>query len=118
MARNEAAARLGAEQQLVTKLAALVLEQTSPEELAILDDTAREYFADPQATLEPRRRDKPLGFGMDVALLGPYVLAVGTPVVTYLGSLVAQEVHQAATPLVADLVRRLFSPTRRLPHRG
>jgi hypothetical protein len=92
----------------VTELAALVLEQAAPEELVILDDTAREYFADPLASLDPKRRDEPLGFGVDVALLGPYLLAVAGPVVTYLGSLVAQGVQDAATPLVADRVRRLF----------
>jgi hypothetical protein len=105
---NEAVAQPGVEQQLVTELAALVLIQTAPEELAVLDDIAQEYFADPQATLDTRRRDEPLGFGLDVALLGPYVLAVATPVVTYLGSLVAQGTQDAAKPLVADLVRRLF----------
>lgn len=67
-----------------------MLEQAAPEELVILDDTAREYFADPLASLDPKRRDEPLGFGVDVALLGPYVLAVAGPVVTHLGSLVAQ----------------------------
>lgn len=96
------------EQQLVTELAGLVLEQVAPEELAILDDTAQEYFADPQATLDPRRRDEPLGFGIDIALLGPYVLAIATPVITYLGSLVAQGIQEVAKPLVADLVRQLF----------
>lgn len=103
-----ACAQPGVEQQLITELAALVLEQTAPEELAILDDTAQEYFADPQATLDPRRRDEPLGFGIDIALLGPYVLAIATPVITYLGSLVAQGMQEAAKPLVADLVRHLF----------
>lgn len=96
------------EQQLVTELTALVLEQIAPEELAILDDTAQEYFADPEATLNPRRRDEPLGFGIDIALLGPYVLAIAPPVITYLGSLVAQGMQEVAKPLVADLVRRLF----------
>ncbi|MGH3719997.1 MAG: hypothetical protein ACRDRI_14385 [Pseudonocardiaceae bacterium] len=108
MVRGEALARLGVEQRLVIELAALVLERTAPDELAILDDTAREYFADPRATLNPTRRDEPLGFGIDIALLGPYVLAVATPVVTYLGSLVAQGVQEAATSRVADLVRPLF----------
>ncbi|MGH4011727.1 MAG: hypothetical protein ACRDTH_26770 [Pseudonocardiaceae bacterium] len=108
MARDEATAQPDIEQQLVTELAALVLEQIAPEELGVLDDTAQEYFADPQATMDPRRRDEPLGFGIDIALLGPYVLAIATPVITYLGSLVAQEVQEATKPLVADLVRRLF----------
>jgi len=98
----------GVEQQLVTELAALVLEQTAPEELAVLSETAQEYFADPQAVLDPKRRDEALGFGLEVALLGPYILAVAIPVVKYLASIVADGMQDAATPLVADLVRRLF----------
>lgn len=86
MTREDSAAQSAVEQQLVTKLAALVMERAAPEEIAILDERAREYFADPEAALEPRRRDEPLGFGIDVSLLGPYVLAVASPVVTYLGS--------------------------------
>jgi hypothetical protein len=108
MTREDSAAQSAVEQQLVTKLAALVTEWAAPEEIAILDERAREYFADPEAALEPRRRDEPLGFGIDVSSLGPYVLAVASPVVAYLGSVIAQEVRQAATPLAADLVRRLF----------
>lgn len=108
MARDKAATRSGLDQELVTDLAELVLVQVAPDELVILDDTARDYFADPRATLDPRHRDEPLGFGVDVTLVGPYVLAVAGPVVTYLGSLVADGVHDAATSVIADLVRRLF----------
>jgi hypothetical protein len=108
MARDKAATRSGLDQQLATELAELVLAQVAPEELVILDDTAWDYFADPRATLDPRRRDEPLGFGVDVTLVCPYVLAVAGPVVTYLGSLVADGVHDAATSVIADRVRRLF----------
>lgn len=108
MAPDHVTTQPGVEQQLVTELAALVLEQTAPEELAVLSETAQEYFADPQAVLDPKRRDEALGFGLEVALLGPYILAVAIPVVKYLASIVADGMQDAATPLVADLVRRLF----------
>lgn len=100
------------ERRLATELTALVLEQTVPEELLILDQTAEDYFTDPRAVLEPARRDEPLGFGLDVSLVAPYVLAVAVPVVQYLASLVADGVKDAAASAVADRVRRSF---RRAP---
>lgn len=86
------------ERRLATELTALVLEQTVPEELLILDQTAEDYFTDPRAVLEPARRDEPLGFGLDVSLVAPYVLAVAVPVVQYLASLVADGVKDASLP--------------------
>lgn len=100
------------ERRLATELTALVLEQTVPEELLILDQTAEDYFTDPRAVLNPARRDEPLGFGIDVSLMAPYVLAIAVPVVQYLASLVADGVTEAATSAVADRVRRFF---RRAP---
>ena len=66
------------QRDLVVALAALTLERSAPEELAVLEDTASEYFEDPAAVLSP---DQPLGFGLDVALLAPYALAVAAAVV-------------------------------------
>ena len=97
-----------AENELVTELARLALEQAAPEELVLFSETAEEYFKDPQAVLDPKRRDEALGFGLDVAMLTPYVLAVATPVIRFLASTVADAVSQEAKPLVARLVRRLL----------
>jgi hypothetical protein len=108
MARDDTAPQSGVEQQLVTELATLVLEQTVPEGFAILDGTSQECFVDLLATLNSGRRDEQLGFGLDVGLLGPYDLVVATLVVTYLDSLLVEGVHEAAIPLVADLVQWLF----------
>ncbi|HKS46409.1 MAG TPA: hypothetical protein VJT49_15110 [Amycolatopsis sp.] len=108
----------GVEKQLVTELAALVLERTVPEELQILAETAEEYFADPQAVVRPKRRDEPLGFGVDIALAAPYVLAAVTPVVHYLASVVADGVKDAAADVVAERVRRLFRRAGARPAAG
>ena len=97
-----------AENELVAELARLALEQAAPEELVLFPETAEEYFNNPQAVLEPRRRDEPLGFGLDVAMLTPYVLAVATPVVRYLVSAAAEAAGQEARPLVVRVVRRLL----------
>ena len=93
---------------LVEDLARAVLEQAAPEELAVFDETAQEYFTDPQAVLDPRRRDEAVGFGLDVALLTPYVLAVATPVLSFLLETVAGAARSEAQPVIRDLVRRLF----------
>jgi hypothetical protein len=97
-----------AENELVEGLARLVLEQTAPEELVLFQETAQEYFQDPQAVLDPKRRDEELGFGLDLAMLTPCVLAVATAVIQFLASTVAETVGHASRPLVAGVVRRLL----------
>jgi hypothetical protein len=97
-----------AENELVTELARLTVERAAPEELVLFSETAEEYFTDPQAVLDPKRRDEALGFGLDVAMLTPYVLAVAAPVIRFLASTVAEAVGQEAKPMVARLVRRLL----------
>jgi hypothetical protein len=100
-----------ADRQLVTELAGSVVARLAPEELPVLPMVAADYFADPAGTLRPRDRDQPLGFGMDLALLAPYALAVATPVVQFLTSLatdiVKDQAKDAAKPVVHDLVRRM-----------
>jgi hypothetical protein len=97
-----------AENELVADLARLALEQAAPEELVLFPETAEEYFRDPQAVLDPGRRDEALGFGLDIAMLTPYVLAVATPVIRFLVSTVAEAAGEEAKPLVTRIVRRLF----------
>jgi hypothetical protein len=97
-----------AETELVAELARLALEQAAPEELVLFPETAEEYFKDPQAVLDPKRRDEALGFGLDLAMLTPFVLAVATPVIRFLASTVAEAAGQEAKPLVTRLVRRLL----------
>lgn len=105
-----------ADRELVTELAGLVVGRLAPDELPVLPIVAEDYFADPAGTLHPRDRDQPLGFGMDLALLGPYALAVATPVVNFLVSLatdIAKDIAKdmtkdAVQPAVRDLVRRMM----------
>jgi hypothetical protein len=96
------------EHALVAALAELALEQAAPEELVLFPETASEYFRDPDALLRPRRRDHAVGFGLELALLTPYALAVVTPVVQLLAGLVEQTVAEELKPSVAQIVRRLF----------
>jgi hypothetical protein len=96
------------ERELVSELAELTLELAAPEELAVFPETAEEYFDDPQAVLDPKRRDEAVGFGLDAALLTPFVLAVATPVIQFLVATVGDAVLEESKPLVARLIRRLF----------
>lgn len=96
------------EQDLISELGRLVLDRAAPEELLVFDETADEYFRDPQAVLDPKRRDEAVGFGLDIALLTPYVLAVVTPVVHFLLDAASQAVQDEAKSSIAGVVRRLL----------
>jgi hypothetical protein len=97
------------DRDLLEELARTILERSAPEELVIFEETSEEYFRDPDGVLHPARRDEALGFGLDLALLTPYVLAVATPVLTFLLQTVTAAAKEEATPRVRELVRRLFN---------
>ena len=96
------------EEELISLLAERALEQAAPEELALFPETADEYFRDPDAALNPRQRDEAVGFGLELAMLTPYVLAVAKPVVRLLASLLEESLAEELKPSVAQLVRRLL----------
>lgn len=96
------------DRQLVVDLAAAVLDQAAPEELLLLDETSQEYFADPDAALRPGRAEESIGFGVELALLTPYVLAVVTPVINFLLTIATDAVKTEARPAVVAWVRRVL----------
>lgn len=93
---------------LVEEFAKQVLVDVAPEELAIFDETAEEYHQDPRGVLSATGRDEAVGFGLDIALLTPYVLAVAGSVVTYLLGTIGDAAKKESTPVITDLVHRLF----------
>ncbi len=105
------AADTEAQHALVRDLAGAVLATQAPDELPILDLTSEEFFADPDAALAADRRDESLGFGIELAMLTPVVLAVVTPVVQFLVDLARDTFTDAAkqevTPRVAAWLRRV-----------
>jgi hypothetical protein len=105
---NAALLQPEAEKELVTEFTRLVLTKAAPEELVLFPETAEEYFNDPQAILDPKRRDEPVGFGLDLAMLTPYVLAAVTAVIRFLAATVAEAAREESKPLVSQLVRRLL----------
>jgi hypothetical protein len=96
------------ERDLVRSLAAAVLAQAAPEELAVFDETVDEYFSDPDGVLTAARRDEAVGFGLDLAMMTPYVLAVVVPVVQLLAGIAGEAVHQEVAPVARGFVRRLI----------
>jgi hypothetical protein len=95
------------DRELVTELAQLALEQVAPEELLLFDELAAEYFEDPERAVAGRREEA-VGFGLDLALMTPYLLATVTAVVQFLVKTVAETVGEDARPVVVRLVRRLY----------
>ncbi len=100
-----------AERALVDELAHAVVRRVAPEELVLFEETEADYFRDP-GLLAAGRRDEAVGFGLEMALLTPYVLAVGTAVVRFLASVVSDtvrdELKDELRPVIAGPVRRLF----------
>ena len=114
-----------AEGDLVAELARAVLWRVAPEELVLFEETEADYMRDPRLP-GAGRRDEAVGFGLEMALLTPYVLAVGTAVVRFLASVVSDtvrdELKDELKPAIAGPVRRLFrrddSPTADRPEAG
>jgi hypothetical protein len=103
------------ERTLVTELAEAVLDQAAPEELVVFDETAQEFFQNPERMLNPKTRDEPVGFGLEMGLLTPYVLAVVAPVVSFLISVVADSVNEASKTATGEWVRSLFKRKAETP---
>jgi hypothetical protein len=101
-----------AERDLVRELARAVLGHVAPEELGLFAETEADYFRDPGIVLRGRGRDEAVGFGLDLALLTPYVLVVGTAVVHFLATVVSDAVRDEARDelktVIAGRVRRLL----------
>ena len=101
-----------AERDLTGELARAVIGRVAPEELALFEETEADYFRDPGVVLRAGRRDEAVGFGLDLALLTPYVLAAGAAVLRYLGAIVSDivgdELRDELKPVIAGRVRRLL----------
>ena len=104
---------------LTDHLAQQVLNQVAPEELVLYDETAQEYYADPQALLDPKRRDEALGFGLELAMITPVVIAVAQSVMQWLAGAVVEAAVKESSPSVVSYLRRLFRGADKAgPHLG
>ncbi|MBO1269425.1 hypothetical protein [Arthrobacter cavernae] len=103
-----AAVETSAAQELGAELARLAIGRVAPDEMLVFAETADEYFADPAGTLKAQRGDEPVGFGLELALLAPFALAVGGFVVQFLGELFADTAKDLAKTPVEAFIRRLL----------
>jgi hypothetical protein len=93
---------------LTDELAQRVLTRVAPEELDLYPETAHEYYADPQAVLNPNRRDEALGFGLELAMITPVVISVAGTVLQWLANNVVEAAIKEASPGVLSYLRGLF----------
>ncbi len=96
------------EQELVRAFAVSIVGALSPDELDLFDETAEEYFEDPEGVLDPDRRDEAVGFGLEAIMITPVVLAVATPVVQFLAGLVTEATREITKPVIVRTLRRIL----------
>ena len=96
------------ERAVVEDLARRALAQAAPDELPLFDETAQQYFADPASVLDPKPRDESVGFGIELALLTPFLIEMATAAVRALGAMFGDAVKAEGTPVVRSLIRKLF----------
>ncbi len=83
------AARLPADvQDDLVEIGRGLVKAIEPEELAIFDDVAAEYIADPTEALRVRRHDETVGFGLELMVSTPAVLQVLSTSAQWLGQAV------------------------------
>ena len=100
--------RVDEERSLIAELTEMALAQAAPDELVVFDETAEEYFADPQAAISAAAKGQAVGFGLELAMITPAALAVGSVVMQALISIVSERTLTAGARTVSSQVRRLM----------
>ncbi|HEX6684166.1 MAG TPA: hypothetical protein VF062_15285 [Candidatus Limnocylindrales bacterium] len=96
------------ERALIAELTELALTTAAPDELLVFEETAHEYFADPQAALTAAQKDNAVGFGLELAMITPVALAVGTAVAQAILAAVGERVVAASGRGATALLKRLL----------
>jgi hypothetical protein len=93
---------------LIAELTEMALAQAAPEELVVFEETADEYFADPQGAVSEAAKGQAVGFGLELAMITPAALSVGSVVLQALISIVSERTLSAGARTVSGQVRRLL----------
>jgi hypothetical protein len=96
------------DRELIAELTEMALAQAAPDELAVFDETAEEYFADPQGAVSTANKGQAVGFGLELAMITPAALAVGSALVQALVAIVSERTLAAGARTVNNQVRRLM----------
>jgi hypothetical protein len=94
--------------ELIAELAQLALGSVAPDELMVFDEAAQEYFSDPEAALSASGGDAAVGFGLDLAMITPIALSVGTVVMQAIVDNLTGRAVGAGQSGLAALARRVF----------
>lgn len=95
------------DRRLVVEMAEAMLLNVAPEEVSILPEVSGEFFEDPQRAVRGAREES-LGFGVELALLAPFALAVAMEVVKFLLQLAREALGPQVQSGFAAWVRRVF----------
>jgi hypothetical protein len=104
------------DEALIAELTELALSRAAPDELALFDETAQEFFDDPHAALSASSKDTAVGFGLELVMITPVALAVGATVLQALGSLLSERMLTAGGRSASSLLRRLLRKGPPDPH--
>ena len=100
----------------IAELTQLALNTAAPEELDVFAETAQEYFEDPQAALTAANGDAAVGFGLELALLTPAALAIGSAVFQSVVGMISDRAvtagHRGAVALLRRVLRKEAPPTQ------
>jgi hypothetical protein len=94
--------------ELSSQMARLVIERAAPDELLTFDEVAEEYYADPQSTLMLNKKDEAVGFGLELALLTPFALALAEFVIGFVGDLLRDVAKDQAKSAVSGALKRVM----------
>ena len=94
--------------ELSSQMARLVIERAAPDELLTFDEVAEEYYADRQSTLMLNKKDEAVGFGLELALLTPFALALAEFVIGFVGDLLRDVAKDQAKSAVSGALKRVM----------
>ncbi len=96
------------ENALIAELTQAALTTAAPDELVVFDETAQEFFADPQAALTAAKGDAAVGFGLELAMLTPAALAIGSAVFQAVVGVLSDKAVQIGRQGVGAVLRKVL----------
>jgi hypothetical protein len=95
-------------ENLSVELSKEVLTVLAPDELPFFSDVVQGLRDGHKVGPGSETRDEPLGFGIELSLLAPYVISVMPSVVNFLGQVVTASAQQEAAAGLSALIRKFF----------
>jgi hypothetical protein len=93
---------------LVTDLARDLVIQVAPNELPVFNAVSKAFFAS-GGKVASKPKDETLGFGLEFAMLTPYILSALGAVVSYVVNEVLSSAKEEASGVISSRIKKLFS---------